>query len=154
MVEPKHTLQNAITELLSRHGFVRKSSTWYLDGAECLCLVDLQKSNFGQQYYLNLAITPKSLEKSSFPKEHQCHVRGRLSEIVSDKKSFESDLNLEEGGAPAEEKTARVVDAINSFALPILLDCQTLAGIKEKYAAGIFKRFLVTLKMKQLIGVL
>lgn len=36
-----------------KRGFIKKSNAYYLAGKDLLCVIDLQKSNYGEEYYIN-----------------------------------------------------------------------------------------------------
>lgn len=145
-------LKRAITTALEPRGFKWKASAWYLDGQDGICVVELQKSNFGEQYYVNLAISVKELDPNPFPKEHQCHVRGRLSEVVADKPRLEAALNFDTDASSPSDRFSFIVDAIVDEALPLLSGYQNLESLKEALEANKLKKFLVSLKLKRLLG--
>ena len=59
MAQP-NLLSEAINRVLKLAGFKRNASTWYLGGAEIIHVVNLQRSSYGRQYYINV-ITLTSL---------------------------------------------------------------------------------------------
>ena len=146
-------LEEAVTKALHPMGFKRKASTWYLDGPDCVCLINLQKSNYGGQLYVNLAVSAKQLEANAFPKEHQSQLRGRLSEITPGRAQLEANLNFEETSSSPADKISRVVKAICDDGVPILLQCQTLKGLKEQLNSGKLEKFAISLRLRNLLGV-
>ncbi len=54
-------LVKSIDDVLSHFGFVRKNSEWSLDKGELIAVVSLQKSNFGDGYYVNYGYIIKKL---------------------------------------------------------------------------------------------
>jgi hypothetical protein len=67
---------------LGEAGFRKKSGSWYLDAPETILVANLQKSNWGPQYYVNLAVWFKALGTEEAPKEQFCHLRKRLESIT------------------------------------------------------------------------
>jgi hypothetical protein len=61
----------AFDEVMKKAGFRKKSGSWCLDTAETIAVANLQKSNYGEQYYVNLAVWLKGLADSVFPREHK-----------------------------------------------------------------------------------
>ncbi|MBI1924296.1 DUF4304 domain-containing protein [Candidatus Poribacteria bacterium] len=145
-------LERSITKLLKGDGFKKKGTSWYLENLECISVLDLQKSQWGGQYYINLGAFVKQLDAVPFPKEHQCHLRGRLSEIVADKAQLERYLDLEDNSSPVEQKIRAITETIQKDALPLLSSFQSLDGIKELLERGQLRNFLVSLKVKKLLG--
>ncbi|PZS07781.1 MAG: hypothetical protein DLM55_09900 [Acidimicrobiales bacterium] len=44
--------------------------------------LQLQKSQYGLRYYINVALWLLALGEAQFPKERTCHVRSRLSRVL------------------------------------------------------------------------
>jgi len=57
----KKDLVNIINELFLPLGFKKKGNCWVLNGNEITKMVTLQKSNFGNQYYVNYGYIINSL---------------------------------------------------------------------------------------------
>jgi hypothetical protein len=119
-------LERSITEILKEEGFKKKGTSWYFETPECISVLDLQKSQWGGQHYINLGVFVKQFDATPFPKEHQCHIRGRLSEIVADKTQFERYLDLEDNSFSVEQKLRAIVETIQKDALPLLSSFQSL----------------------------
>src|ERR1700683_2441378 len=146
-------VEKAIDDLLSKAGFKRKGKVWYVDNAETFSLLELQKSNYGDQYYINLAVFVKKLGSNPFPKEHQCHVRGRLTSLLKDKSDAEKSLDLENVSIPMEKRIASVSSMIKDIALPLLSEMRSMGGIKRLLIENKLEEFLVSLKLKKLLGI-
>ena len=67
-----------------RNGFRRKSNAWYLPQAETIAVLDLQKSQYGPQYYANVALWLLPLGDAATPKEGTCQIRTRLTSLFPD----------------------------------------------------------------------
>ena len=78
----------------SEHGYRKKSTRWYLDGDDVLVVVDLQKSQYGRAYYVNVAFWLRELGDDPSPPENRCHVRTRLEKIANVEDELPA-LNLE-----------------------------------------------------------
>lgn len=95
------TLANAMKAL----GLAKKGSTWYLRRDETILVVELQKSNYGVTYFINVAVWLRSLGDSQFPKEQVCHIRTRLGELVADPDRLYRLLDLEYPIGESERET-------------------------------------------------
>ena len=62
-------------------GFSAKGSMAHRQSPEVIQVIDLQRSNYGRLYYVNLGIALKSLGATNVPREEQCHIRVRLDSI-------------------------------------------------------------------------
>ena len=138
----------AIEAALKGAQFQRKSSTWYRDMEEAVVIVDVQKSNFGEQYYVNLGILVKELGQIRDklpPKENECHIRLRLESLTHEEEQYVQEvvLRLDNTSLGPKERQQRVHDLIAEVALPFLLQCGTRAGIREAERRGQLRDALV-----------
>ncbi len=58
----KKDLVNIFDNILKPNGFKRKGNYWRLDGDELIKIVNLQKSQWGNQYYINYGFDFKDLQ--------------------------------------------------------------------------------------------
>lgn len=121
--------------------FLRKSGTWYRDTEETVLVVDVQRSNFGQQYYINLGILVKGLSQKLTrlpPKENECHVRLRLESLMpeAEEQVRQVLLDLENESIGFSERQQRIREHIAGVAIPFLIQCSTRAGICEANRNG------------------
>ena len=59
----KKDLINLITDTFCPVGFKRKGNYWLLCGAELTKLINIQKSNFGNYYYINYGFVLNNLDR-------------------------------------------------------------------------------------------
>jgi hypothetical protein len=144
-------IETAITQELKTIGFKKKGTSWYLNSDESVCLFNLQKSNFGDQYYLNIGILIKQLSNESFPKENHCHIRGRLSQICSNTKQLEDDLNFEDKSISPEYKIAGIIKVIRECAILFFASSKTLLDLKKQLDAKRFDNLLINVKARKLL---
>ncbi len=72
---------NYFNSKFKEYGFKKKGLTWYKKFPECICVVNLQKSNYNNLYYLNVASYIRSIDPIiDYPKEEKCHIRTRLGD--------------------------------------------------------------------------
>ena len=65
----------------------KHSGSWYRTCGDVDQVLELQKSQFGRNYYVNVALWLRTLGDTKFPKENQCHVRARLETLAADSAS-------------------------------------------------------------------
>jgi hypothetical protein len=140
-MKTENELKLGVDEALKGAEFRRKSSTWYRDLHETVLVVDVQKSNFGEQYYVNLGVLVKGLPVPDGgklpPKENQCHIRLRIEALKHDEEDqLKQILNLEDGSIGAADRKQGIARAIVRIALPFLMQCSTRAGIKDADRQG------------------
>jgi len=147
-VKTDNPIKLAIDATLRKAQFQRKANTWYKELDETTLVVNVQKSSFGEQYYINLGILVKGFLASRNdivpPKETDCHIRLRVESLNPDEdEPLKQALNLENHSISPAERQERVGKLITDVALPFLLRCSTHAGIRAMYRQGGLDRALV-----------
>lgn len=147
-------VKEALGAPLIEGGFKRKSDSWYWRNDEVILLVNLQKSQYGDQYYVNCGVALKSLGAVEFPKEHHCHIRFRLTSVVAEeeKKDIESVFDLENGSLSDQQRKDEISRLIRDIVLPIFKECSTRNGIAETIKAGRLAKAMVHKQVKDLIS--
>ena len=113
------------------NGFTRKGTTLRRDQAETIAVVNLQGSQWGGRYYVNVALWLKVLGDSDpFPFEHQCHLRTRLSHLVPDERELLELLDME-NGIDAGVRAHRLQRLLQDNLTPVLRETETIALLRE-----------------------
>lgn len=138
---------------LKEAGFKKKTDTWYWVNNEVVLLVNLQKSQYGNQYYVNCGVSLKSLSASEFPKEHHCHIRFRLRSIALDKleNDIDSVFNLENKSLSDQQRKEEISRLIRDIALPTLQGCSSESGIAETIKSGKLAKAMLCKQVKELV---
>ena len=112
--------------------------------------VNLQKSQWGEQFYINLGIFLKALGNAKSPKENECHIRVRLSSLAEAREHLDSALDVE-SELTDEERTQVIGTAVRNTALPFLGDRSTLGGIRIFLARAQSKKLMIDKAVKDLV---
>ncbi|MDZ4865250.1 MAG: DUF4304 domain-containing protein [Gemmatimonadota bacterium] len=127
-------IESAVAEAFKRASFAKKSDTWYREASEAVLLANLQKSQFGGQYFLNLAVWVKALGEAKWPKEHQAHVRLRADSFM---RSFPTELfDLEKSAGTLEKRQRRIEEVLSQEVLPLFLTLGTSEGLGDALRGG------------------
>jgi hypothetical protein len=126
-------LVDAIDAALAPAGFKlqNKRKTWYRPEKHTLLMVNLQKSDFGGQYYINLGVSLKSLAEDQWPPIHHCHIGRRLNTLAPDRSGLKVALDLECPHMNDKQRIQVVSSCMEEFALPFLFKLISIEGIKE-----------------------
>ncbi|WP_435009047.1 DUF4304 domain-containing protein [Tundrisphaera lichenicola] len=138
MSEPIRAL---FDKTLHDHGFKKASGSWYFDGPETVLVANLQKSQYGSCFYINLGVWLKAIGEAATPKEHHCHVRIRLESLAGEE--FSKALDMEASTVFEEDRKMIIVTGIVKVAIPWLEACNSLDGIREMLHEGRLSRALV-----------
>jgi hypothetical protein len=140
-MKSENPIKLGIDSSLRSEGFQHKPGTWYREQEESILVVNLQKSNFGEQYYINLGVMLKGNSSVRLPpKEHECQVRLRIEAATPvEEQALTALLNLEDRSIEASDRERRVQALMAEHALPFLLQCSTRAGIQQAHRDGKLK---------------
>ena len=64
--------ERALSRSLREKGFQKHRKTWHKDQEVTIAVINLQKSQWGEQFYINLGIYVKRLGPLATPKEYEC----------------------------------------------------------------------------------
>jgi hypothetical protein len=130
-------LANTLDQILAPAGFRRRNDTWYKTNEDTITLVDLQKSQWGGQYYVNLGVYLRVLGRTTSPPEHLAHIRARLGSIAGDDASaIEEALDLERSSISAEQRASTIAKFLRTLALPYLAERSALPRLRRLHAEG------------------
>ena len=117
---------------LRKAGYKVRANTWHKPCRDTILVVNLQKSQFGDVHYINLAVWVRLLGENEAPKEYQCHIRQRATSLRTEKaKALEQALNFVDAAAMSpEERDALIAEFMRTEAIPFLESLATLEGIQ------------------------
>jgi hypothetical protein len=153
----KNSLESVVDVLLRAQRFKKKASTWYRQAEGALQVVDLQKSSYGMQFYVNLCCVPAGMEVEGMPtpKEHKCPIRIRLTSAFPDQeKEIDKTFDLEANDISDMVRAERVARYINELALPFVAYTKDAFSLREAIVEGRFKGAGINLAAKRHLGIL
>ena len=142
---------------LSIEGFKKKSSSWYRHAAGVLQLVNLQRSSFGMQFYVNLCFVPDGMEVEGMPtpKEHKCPIRIRLTSAFPEQREMiETLFDLEGSNIGDAERLEKLARLTSELILPFLASARDLPSLRQTLTKGAFDKGLVEVAARRHLGVL
>jgi len=144
-------LSKAINEELKPFGFKRKGSTWYLQKEEVIGVLNVQKSNYDSTFFLNIGFWLLQLGEVQNPKEEQCHVRSRASELWPDGDPSIGVLLCEDGHFSSEEERINAIQLfIREKIVPLIVNGANLSGLTELLVKK--EGFLIRYAARQQLG--
>ena len=75
-------LETNIAPKLRALGFSKKARTWRRAAGDSIQVVNVQKSPYGEQIYVNLGLYIRALGDEPSPPENRCHIQARLERVV------------------------------------------------------------------------
>ncbi|HLL05766.1 MAG TPA: DUF4304 domain-containing protein [Myxococcaceae bacterium] len=133
-------------------GFTGSANTWRKPLPDSLLVINLQKSQYGPQFYLNLGVWLKQLGDVNAPKEHQCHVRLRATALADDKGvRLGQALDLENSTLSQEQRENFIAGFIQQEVLPFMETVGTVQGLGAAITCGKLDKAMVHKQVKDLL---
>ena len=147
MSEPIRAL---FDKTLREQGFKKAAGSWYSDRPETVLVANLQKSQYGYIFYINLGIWLKAIGEAVTPKEHHCHVRIRLESVAGE--GISKALDMGDSTVVEEGRKMIIVNGIVDVAIPWLEACNSLDGIRKMLHEGRLSRAIVLREIRERVG--
>ena len=128
--ENSKRLQQALAPALKERGFKKSGATWRKVSDEGIGVLNLQGSQWGPSFYINLGVYFRALGDRDQPTEYHCHVRTRLTELVPDRERLNALLDFEK---PVQEgvRVRELETLVVEHGLPWLHRVSTIEGARE-----------------------
>ena len=123
-------------------GLEKHSGRWYRRTDETVAVSELQKSEYGPQYYFNQAFWLLCVGDTDYPLERLCHVRFRLGALTGDRKSIDDLLDLEVE-MDDEERAERIKEVLSRYLLPVIERGGTVEGLRAMVEDGTLDESLI-----------
>ena len=153
----KQALQKIFNNGLSVFGFTKKSPDyWYRVGVGVVQVINLQKSAYGMQFYVNLCCVPEGFEVPDMPtpKESQCPIRIRLTAVHPEqRKRIESLLDLENSSFEDAEREQGVNALVTELIVPFFADVQTVEALKSAITSNKLDEGAVMFAVRKYLGI-
>lgn len=151
----KKSIQSPVAQWAKRTGFQKHSDSWYRRLPDLIQILNLQKSQYGDQYYLNVGIYIPSIgaANSQWPKEHQCHVRARAKTLVSEQSNdiarFESAMDLEDSSMSSDVREQAIEAFLNEHVGSFFDSVANLEDLRRLIHSGGLSNALVHKELKK-----
>ena len=143
----KEGLLRLLSDILSREGFKRKGNNWVDNRGEISKIVNLQKSEFGNLYYINYGFVIKNLPLN----RAKMHIYLRVSTAEPGKRDTVGELLMFDNEIPDNERYDRLTEVLASRLIPALRAINTESDVKQKIVDGSWLN-IAPLKLKQYFG--
>ena len=141
----KKEFKKLLSNILKQYGFYYTNKRYYLSNNELIIVIDTQKSNFENSYYLNYGILIKEINPDlEYPKEYLCDIRGRF--IFKKDSKIVGGFNLEYG--KEDELKQSISETVENLLLPVYE-----VGVSEYYKISSESLSMATLKTKKYLGI-
>jgi hypothetical protein len=137
-------IQRTFDDFGKKAGYTKRSGSWYKKGADAILVLNLQKSQYGPKYFVNVALWLLAVESAEYPKEHKCHVRIRLTQLLRGQEPNISRLLDLDQPFSDPNRANQLVEIFNDSLLPILEGSDTIEGLRSGRGRELVGKSLVT----------
>lgn len=123
-------IQRILAPALRARGFTKTGATWRKAYPDAIAVLNLQGSQWGPSFYVNLGIYLRALGTNEKPLEYDCHIRTRLDELVPDRARLAQLLDFDQPMADPD-RFGEVVRAVSEYAVPWLDHVSSIIGARE-----------------------
>lgn len=127
--------KNTFDQIANKHDFKKAFGGWYKDSTECLAILELQKSNFGNYYQLNIKIFIQGVFEKTYLlskdliKKSMGHVNS--SETKDYKDVFDFDEPMKD-----ETRKERLKELFTRHIVPFTNEALSREGIRKLAEKG------------------
>ena len=132
-------------------GFKGSRRTWLRDEGFAVAVVNLQKSAWGDMFYLNLGIVFDELGRPASIKEYRCHLRWRAPLREDPAKTLEAALDGDTRGLSNEDRQAVLRRYLLEEADPMLRRWSHLDVLAEDYRSRLLASAFVDRELRQFL---
>ncbi len=130
-MDSRRELSSVVAPLLKREGFRKTGLTWRLLTTETILVVNLQKSQWSDRFYLNCGVYFRELGAETSPVESRCHMRLRSEQLPGAPLELSQALSFDDYPR-MPDRAERLQALLAQFAIPWLRECSTKAGASRQ----------------------
>lgn len=140
----RNAVERAFDQFGKGAGFEKRSGSWYGRSDEVISISNVQKSQYGAQYYVNQAFWLRQLGDEHFPKEYESHIRARSGSLLppADSERLQQLLDLDYE-LPDEHRVDELVTRLRERLLPLIERGTSVAGLRSMLDDGTFTHALI-----------
>ncbi|WP_158588939.1 DUF4304 domain-containing protein [Butyrivibrio sp. XB500-5] len=133
-----------LQKIVNDYGFIYCKKKYYYDLEKMTVLINLQKSNYENSYYVNYGFCIKDLHDGvEYPKINECDLTGRFFYEVNGEKDFKYPLDI----ISNDELKTNLEYNINSIIIPVINE-----GVNKYFELFPEAIYVATLKLKKYLG--
>jgi hypothetical protein len=146
----KKTFKKAFGAPMQKAGSVKKGQSWYFEGKDAVVVINLQKSDWSELYYINLGIWLKAFGEATFPQFNHCHLYYRVEHFFPEQRA----LTLV--GCDLERSDPEILDDLSMFIgrqlIPFAQECTDENKLRELMSRGVLEGGLVRIEARMYLS--
>ena len=128
--------KNAFNAVARQNGFEKVFGGWFKESEECILVLDLQKSNFGDYYEMNVKIFIQGAFGNYYVKSKDLVKKDIGSIFTRQPNEMRNVLIFDDVQMTDAERIANTEKLFDEFIVPFAQKAMSVSGIKELEAQG------------------
>lgn len=124
-------LKSVFAEIAKKNGFDEISSAWFKESGEAIVVLDLQKSNFGNSYYLNIKIYIQGMFGNTYSKTNEL-ISNTGDIFRREPKNFEDVFDLNNSIEDTVRAT-KLESLFKEFLVPLVNKALSKDGLRDLF---------------------
>lgn len=150
----RNAIQQAFDRFGKGAGFEKRSGSWYRRGGEVVSISNLQKSQYGPQYYFNQGFWLRALGDEHFPKSNQAHIVTRLEDLIPEVEQRVGELLDLEFDMSDAQRIDELLTLFIKRLLPLIERGGSVAGLRSMVDDGTFAGAGISGPAQKKLGIL
>ena len=138
----RDVVQRVYDSLSREHGFARRSGILYKDTLEVIAMLELQRSDYGRAYYINVGFVLRSLHDVRAPTFGLSDIRIRADTLIGDSDGRLRELLDLENNLDEEKRESALLRILGAELVPMVDAGSTLAGLRDLQHRGRLRGFI------------
>jgi hypothetical protein len=145
-------IHNAIDAFCKVRGFTRRGSTWSRRGDDIITMINLQKSQYGQSYYVNWGFVLFPDESTTDkPAYRDCGIAIRLGRLLAEEEKEIGWLLDLEVALDDETRSSRITSAL--VRAEQLLAIASVEDLRRRVVSGVLRGGAIDVSAQRALGV-
>jgi hypothetical protein len=150
----RNAVQQAFDRFGKDAGLEKKSGSWYRRGDEVISISNLQKSQYGPQYYFNQGFWLRQLGDERYPKSNQAHIVTRVEDLLPEAEQRIGELLDLDCEMPDEQRIEELLALLNQRLVPLIERGDSIAGLRSMVDDGTFAGAGIRGPAQEALGIL
>jgi len=117
--------------MMKQAGFKKNGQSWRFTTLETIAVLNLQKSQWGPAYYINLGVLIRALDSHPQPDVFSCPLHIRVENLLPKLDPARELFDFSNSKYDTDQGYMEMANVVGTYALPLLKQCGTLDGIRD-----------------------
>lgn len=129
------SFKKLFSAVATANGFIAVHAGWFQESEECVVVLDLQNSNFGNYFELNIKIFVQGLFGMQYERDKDM-VKKHIGDVFLRPPSRYKAALILDNALSSDERTAEIERMFKEFLMPFTAEALTRSGVMSLGASG------------------